>query len=275
MKEQLKELLANYGDVGVVWFDGQWESTWTADRGRDLYDYVRRLRPSVIVNNRVGQGAGDFGTPEQEIPATGLPGVDWETCMTMNRNWGYNRADEDFKSVQTLVRNLVDIASKGGNFLLNVGPTADGEFPRESVERLEEIGAFMRAAGESIHGTQPSPFPSLPWGRCTRRRLDANTTRLYLHVWDRPPDGILVVPGLRTDVRRARLLGAIDDPADLPVARRGDDVRIALGLGSRADASPEEVVVLDVAGEPRVGARAAEPGRPKQPGKVIPLNRTR
>ncbi|MGE5199190.1 MAG: alpha-L-fucosidase, partial [Rhodospirillaceae bacterium] len=140
MKGQLKELLSGYGPIGVLWFDGQWEGTWNAARGRDLYDYVRALQPSIIVNNRVGQGLGDFGTPEQEIPATGVPGADWETCMTMNGNWGFNRADKNFKSAQTLVRNLVDVASKGGNFLLNVGPTAEGEFPAESVERLEQIG---------------------------------------------------------------------------------------------------------------------------------------
>jgi alpha-L-fucosidase len=238
----------------VLWFDGQWEGTWTAARGRDLYDYVRRLQPSIIVNNRVGHGAGDFGTPEQEIPATGTPGVDWETCMTMNRNWGFNRADTDFKPAQTLVRHLVDIASKGGNFLLNVGPTAEGEFPAESVERLQQIGGFMRVAGYSIHGTQASPFPSLPWGRCTQRRLDATTTRLFLHVWDRPADGVLVVPGLLNDVRQARLLTAAGRPVSLVVDRRGDDLHVGLG-GTRtweAGSPMHDVVVLDVAGEPDV-----------------------
>ena len=252
MKSQLKELLANYGPVGVLWFDGQWEGTWTAVRGRDLYDYVRSLQPSVIVNNRVGHGIGDFGTPEQEIPATGMPGVDWETCMTMNRNWGFNRADKEFKSTQTLVRNLVDIASKGGNFLLNVGPTAEGEFPPESVERLTEIGVFMRTAGESIHGTQASPFPALPWGRCTQRRLDANTTRLYLHVWERPADGILVVPGLLNEVRRARPIGTVDKALDLRVGRHGDDVHIGLGLVPGPGPAPDDVIALDIAGEPDV-----------------------
>jgi alpha-L-fucosidase len=252
MKGQLNELLTNYGPVGVLWFDGQWEGTWTAARGRDLYDYVRGLQPSVIVNNRVGAGSGDFGTPEQEIPATGIPGADWETCMTMNRNWGFNRADKDFKSTATLVRHLVDIASKGGNFLLNVGPTAEGEFPAESVERLQQIGDFMRVAGESIHGTQASPFPSLPWGRCTQRRLDANTTRLYLHVWDRPKDGILVVPGLLNDVRRARPIATVDKPFDLRVERQGDDVHIGLGLASGPGAAPDDVIVLDIAGDPDV-----------------------
>jgi len=252
MNGQLKELLTSYGPVGVLWFDGQWEGTWTAARGRDLYAYVRGLQPSVVVNNRVGHGIGDFGTPEQEIPATGMPGVDWETCMTMNRNWGFNRADKDFKSARILVRNLVDIASKGGNFLLNVGPTAEGEFPAESVERLKQIGDFMRVAGDSIHGTQASPFPSLPWGRCTQRRLDANTTRLYLHVWERPADGILVVPGLLNEVRRARPIATVGQQSDLRVDRRGDDVLIGLGLASGPGPAPDDVIALDIAGEPDV-----------------------
>ena len=152
---------------------------------------------------------GDFGTPEQEIPATGLPGLDWETCMTMNRNWGYNRADKDFKSDSDLIRRLVDVASKGGNFLLNVGPTADGEFPPESVDRLRAIGAWMKINGESIHGTEPSPFPSLPWGRATTRRLGNDTTRLYLTVFDYPANGTLVVPEDREEAypRLNELLG--------------------------------------------------------------------
>src|SRR5512139_1411506 len=147
MKNQLRELGTNYGNIGVLWFDGEWESTWSHPRGVDLYNYVRGLRPGIIINNRVDVGrsgmagmtkdprfAGDFGTPEQEIPATGLPGVDWETCMTMNDHWGYNSHDQNWKSSTDLIRKLVDIASKGGNFLLNIGPTAEGEFPPASVE---------------------------------------------------------------------------------------------------------------------------------------------
>jgi alpha-L-fucosidase len=254
MKGQLRELLTNYGPVGVLWFDGQWEPTWTAARGRDLCDYVRGLQPSIIVNNRVGQGIGDFGTPEQEIPATGLPGgPSWETCMTMNRNWGYTRADKDFKPTETLVRNLVDIASKGGNFLLNVGPTAEGEFPPESVTRLKGIGNFMRYAGESIYGTSASPFAALPWGRCTQRRLDANTTRLYLHVLSRPEDGRLIVPGLLNDVLHARKLPPGPTPFDYMIERKGDDVHIGLGLVTSISARPaEEVIALDIVGAPRV-----------------------
>ena len=165
MKAQLRELLTGYGPIDILWFDGQWESTWTASHGRDLYAYVRSLQPNIVINNRVGGKVGDFGTPEQEIPATGQPGLDWETCMTMNRNWGYNRADKDFKPTSVLVRNLVDIASKGGNFLLNVGPDGRGSDP----------GGKRRAAGghravdepvngASIYGTDGKPVRVAPLG---------------------------------------------------------------------------------------------------------------
>ena len=261
MKAQLRELLTSYGPIGILWFDGQWEGTWTNDRGRDLYDYTRSLQPSIVVNNRVGRAGGDFGlnrdqgsigdygTPEQQIPATGVPGLDRETCMTMNRNWGYNRADKDFKSTTDLVRMLVDIASKGGNFLLNVGPTAEGVFPAESVERLEGIGAWMQANGDAIHGTQASPFPTLGWGRATRRGIEGGLTRLYLHVFDWPANGKLVVPGLLNDPRGAFLL-ADASRRPLPVERQGDD--LAVSLPRVAPDAIDTVVALDIAGRPDV-----------------------
>ena len=185
MKGQLRELLTHYGPIGVLWFDGQWEGTWTNERGRDLYAFVRSLQPTIIVNNRVGRAGGDFGlnrdqgqvgdfgTPEQEIPATGLPGVDWETCMTMNRNWGYNRADKAFKSETDLILKLVDIASKGGNFLLNVGPTADGEFPRRVW-----TGCVPSAPGwpsTARRFTARGPAHSRRWRGGVRPRADSAT----------------------------------------------------------------------------------------------------
>jgi alpha-L-fucosidase len=263
MKAQLKELLTGYGPIGILWFDGQWEGTWTSELGRDLYDYVRSLQPSIIINNRVGKAggsygldreqgkAGDYGTPEQEIPATGMPGLDWETCMTMNGNWGYNRADKDFKSTTVLIRNLVDIASKGGNFLLNVGPTSDGEIPPESVDRLKAMGEWMAVNAASVHGTTASPFPSLAWGRATERRLDPKTTRLYLHVFDWPADGVLVVPGLLNDVKAARWMGS--SAVGIAHERRGDDIRLTIGTApASASATPDAVIALDIAGEPDV-----------------------
>ncbi len=249
MKAQLRELLTNYGPIDILWFDGQWESTWTASHGRDLYAYVRSLQPTIVINNRVGGKSGDFGTPEQEIPATGQPGLDWETCMTMNGNWGYNRADRNFKPTSVLVRNLVDIASKGGNFLLNVGPEADGRFPAESVERLAAIGRWMSKYGASIHGTEASPFAKLPWGRATRRALPGNATRLYLHVFDWPADGELVVGGLLNQPRRAFVLGDAGERA-LRVERRADGV--AVSLPSIAPDAIDSVIVLDIDGSPTV-----------------------
>ncbi len=257
LRNQVTELLTNYGPIGVMWFDGEWEATWNHAYGQALYDLCCRLQPDVIVNNRVDKGrggmgglsdagfAGDFGTPEQRIPATGLPGVDWETCMTMNRHWGYNKHDHDFKSTKDLIRKLADIASKGGNFLLNVGPRADGTFPAESVERLREIGRWMKVNGESIYATQASPFARLTWGRCTQKRLVGGDTRLYLHVFDWPADGPLVVPGIYNEPRRATLL-ADADRAPLEVTRREDALLIA--VPAETPDPIDAVVVLDVAG---------------------------
>jgi alpha-L-fucosidase len=263
MKAQLKELLSGYGTIDVLWFDGQWEPTWTAARGLDLYRYVRSLQPAIVINNRVGKSSGgtgesgqvgDFGTPEQEVPATGTPGLDWETCMTMNGNWGYNRADKRFKPAPELVRTLVDVASKGGNFLLNVGPDAEGQFPQESVERLQQIGEWMSANGESIYGTESSPFPKLPWGRATRKRLAGGVTRLYLHVFDWPKDGRLVVEGLLNLPRRAFLLTDASERA-LTLARNGEDLVVAVPA---VPPSPiDSVVVIDVDGRADVNVPPA------------------
>jgi alpha-L-fucosidase len=178
---------------------------------------VRSLKPDILINNRVGncrkglEGlnktdrvyAGDFGTPEQQIPASGLPGVDWESCMTMNDTWGFKSYDENWKSSERLARNLVDIVSKGGNYLLNVGPTPEGTIPAASVERLVAMGQWMRVNSESIYGTTASPFSmQLTWGRATRK---GNT--LYLHVFDWPADGSLKVPSLDAQPASASLLG--------------------------------------------------------------------
>jgi alpha-L-fucosidase len=215
LKGQLKELLTNYGPIGILWFDGEWESAWSHERGVDLYNYVRQLQPDIIVNNRVGKGragmsgmdkgekrVGDYGTPEQEIPATGFgPGVYWESCMTMNDTWGYKHEDHHWKSATQLIRNLVDCASKGGNYLLNVGPTGAGLIPEASVERLAAIGRWMKANSEAIYGTSASPFSKLPFdGRCT-----AKDNKLFLHVFAWPENG-LKLDDLHRAFRSARVL---------------------------------------------------------------------
>ena len=143
--------------------------------------------------------------------------------MTMNDTWGYKSYDHHWKPLSTLITNLVDIASKGGNYLLNVGPTAEGEIPAESVKLLKEVGAWMKVNGESIYGTHASPFSRLPWGRCTTKSA-GNDTILYLHVLNWPSDGRLKVPGLKNAVKSAALLAGgtgleVENAANGPVLK--------------------------------------------------------
>lgn len=254
MKPQLRELLTGYGKVGVLWFDGDWIKEWSDEQGRDLYGFVRGLQPDIVVNNRAGAGrqgmggmtkegsfGGDFGTPEQEVPATGLPGVDWESCMTMNDTWGYKHFDQHWKSAETLLRTLIDVASKGGNFLLNVGPTAEGLIPAPSVERLAAMGRWLRVNGEAIYGSSASPVAAPPWGRITAR-----PGRLYLHVFDWPSARVLEVPRSSAP-RRAYMLA---DAARTALPARVEQGTLRLTLPARAPDAVASVVVLETDEKP-------------------------
>jgi len=265
LKAELKDLLTNYGPIGVLWFDGQWEGTWNNERGKDLEKYVRSLQPNIIINSRVGRGGGayglessenggalgDYGTPEQFIPDEN-PGFDWETCMTMNDHWGYNRVDKNFKSAKEMIQNLADIASKGGNYLLNVGPTALGEIPPESVERLHAIGAWTSVNGESVYGTQAGPFGKFSWGRCTQKQLPGGITRLYFHVFDKPASNELVIDGLlngNAGDSKATLLG---DPGKRALAVKQSDYATTIALPADMPKSDDSVIVLDLKAKPDV-----------------------
>jgi alpha-L-fucosidase len=201
---QTREILTRL-QPDILWWD---TPTWmNPERALPLHSLIT-LRPGLITNNRLGGGyRGDTETPEQHIPATGFADRDWETCMTMNDTWGFKSYDHNWKSTELLIRNLIDIVSKGGNYLLNVGPTAEGEIPEASVERLKEIGAWMKTNGDAIYGTTASPFRRLPWGRCTKK-IGSGGSTLYLHVFEWPADGQLEVPGLRNTVVTAKLLGS-------------------------------------------------------------------
>jgi alpha-L-fucosidase len=251
MKAQLRELVTKY-DPAILWFDGEWVDWWTEEDGQDLYKYVRGLKPSILINNRVGKGrkgmeglnktdrtyAGDFGTPEQQIPASGLPGVAWESCMTMNDTWGFKHYDENWKSSERLIRNLIDIVSKGGNYLLNVGPTAEGLIPAPSVERLADMGRWMKVNAEAIYGSGASPFTEqLPWGRATRK-----DGKLYLHVFDWPADGRLLVPVIDGKVTSARLLAG---GSSVEVTQAADG--LTLKLPAKAPDPIASVIALDLA----------------------------
>jgi alpha-L-fucosidase len=200
------------------------------------------MRPGIITNNRLGGGSrGDTATPEQFVPVTGHHG-DWETCMTMNRHWGYNAYDDDWKSSTALIRKLADISAKGGNFLLNVGPTAEGTFPDPCIERLAAMGSWLRINGESIYGTSKGPFVHLSWGTATRKG-----DRLYLHVFEWPEDRQLQVP-LLSKVGNARLL--TDREKALPV--RIEHARVVIDLPESAPDQVNTVVILELMEEPLV-----------------------
>ena len=202
---EVKELLTNYGDVAVLWWDTPTNMT---DEAATKLQSLLTLQPSIITNDRLKRPnfPGDHKTPEQRIPnLKDLDGTDWETCMTMNGTWGYKSYDHNYKTPETLIRNLLDIASKGGNFLLNVGPTNLGEFPQESVDILQKMGQWMKINGEAVYGTKASPWGLFSWGRCTKKEIKDRTV-LYFSVFEWPADGKLMIPELKNNVVSAVLL---------------------------------------------------------------------
>ena len=197
---QLREILTHYGEIAILWFD---TGGGNAAQHERIHKAVLECNPNIIVNDRLGGPYhGDTETPEQNIPANGIPGKDWETCMTMNNTWGYGKNDHNWKSTAELLRNLCKIASKGGNYLLNVGPNELGEIPAASLERLQQVSAWMKVNGAAIYGSEASPFPhSLPWGGVTRKG-----NSLYLCINQLPADRKLTLPDLTTKIARAYFL---------------------------------------------------------------------
>jgi len=250
---QVREILTRY-QPAVIWWDTA--VNMTKERADMLLPLVR-LRPGIIMNNRLGGGyRGDYSTPEQHIPPTGLK-YDWETCMTMNGTWGYKSYDHNWKSTAVLLHNLVDIAGKGGNYLLNVGPTAEGVIPKPSVDRLAEIGRWMKVNGESIYGTQASIFTRpFSWGRVTVRKGKGQAT-LYLHVFDWPESGKLLLRGLENPIGPATLLAA---PGRKVATSRGPEGAL-VHLPGKAPDPIDSVIKLEVAGKLNVVLVPLQPGK--------------
>lgn len=263
MKEQIRELLTGYGDVAMMWFDGEWENTLPELKAEDeIYDFIRGLQPNTLINDRLYQrrpgNKADFGTPEQFVPPTGLRGPDgrpilWEACVTINgESWGYNKYETDFKTERDLIRMLVEVVSKGGNLLLNAGPRPDGTIQEEFVTRLRAIGRWLNVNGEAIYGTTASPFDRMPfYGRAT-----VKNGKLYLHLFQWPSSGELRLPGLSNLVHGARLLA--DPAARVTTARDGDG--IVLRLPAHPPDETASVVELTLDGSPVVTPFHNRPG---------------
>lgn len=239
---QVREILTNYGEISVLWWDTPTNMT---DAAAIQLQELLKLQPHIVTNDRLKRPnfPGDTKTPEQKIPTQAeLDGMDWETCMTMNGTWGFRTSDTNWKSAETLIHNLCDIASKGGNYLLNVGPKPNGTFPEESIDRLQSIGNWMKINSEAIYNTQRSPFPNFAWGRCTQKETKGGTI-LYFSVFEWPTDGKLVIPGLKNSVVSAKLL-ANETKLKTNTSKDG----LVIDLTSKAPDSFASVIMVEVKG---------------------------
>ena len=246
-RPQVKELLTQYGPIGLIWFDTPQRITRRQSLG--LKRLVRSLQPDCLVSGRIGNEVGDYGSLGDNEQSFGPIEGNWETPCTLNDTWGFKPHDRNWKSVETLVRLLVNCASRGVNYLLNVGPDARGVIPAASANRLRGVGRWLEANGEAIYGTRRNPFPhDFPWGTVTCRK-----GAIYLHItaWPRGP---VALRGLRTRVKGARLLGHKRVRIDYTQHHRrtADDHEVTVTLPRRKPAGPVPVIALDITGEPDV-----------------------
>ena len=192
---QVRELCSNYGKLDVLWYDVNWPLKPEGWEAAQMNAMVRKLQPEIIINNRTGLPE-DFATPEQRIEAANRA---WEACMTMNGSWGYQRADDDWKSSKTVVRNLITCARDGGNYLLNIGPRPDGSIPEESVRILTAVGKWMEKNGDTIYTAEPCQVKRSANALFTRK---GNTLYMHVHFW---PGDYVAISGLKAKVKSARL----------------------------------------------------------------------
>jgi len=236
VKPQVRELMTNYGPICLVWFDTP--KRITEEQSRSLVDLVHELQPDCLVNGRIGNGLGDYAeSRDNVIPGEELD-ADWEVPATINDTWGFKTHDHNWKTPEDLIRKLVDITSKGGTYLLNVGPTAQGIIPQPSVERLQVVGEWLARNGEAVYGTRSGPLQGTEEYRSTQR-----PGKLYLHVFHWPVDGVITIAHLAQSVTGAHLLADAGRTA-LRVEQRGSAVTVH-GPAQAPDAA-DTVIVLEV-----------------------------
>jgi alpha-L-fucosidase len=234
----IREILTNYGKVDVLWYDVAWPldaQGWESERMNAM---VFQLQPEIIVNNR-DKLQGDFSTPEQKIVAE-TNGRAWESCMTLNDSWGYQRADDNWKSSRTVIRNLIQCAGGGGNYLLNIGPKGDGSIPEESTRILTEVGGWMNANGHTIYESELCQVRRSTYAGFTRA---GNTLYMHVHFW---PGDYVALSGLRTRVKSAHL---VSGGAEVKFTQ--DDFQTKLvGLAEKAPDSPVTTIAIECESEP-------------------------
>jgi alpha-L-fucosidase len=247
LKNQVTELVKDY-HTNILWFDGEWEDSWTHADGMDLYAYARSLNDSLLINNRVDKGrqgmkgmtassqfAGDFGTPEQEIGSFDNDRA-WESCITIGTQWSWKPNDQ-MKSPKECIQMLVKTAGGGGNLLLNISPMPDGRIEQRQIDRLQIIGRWLERYGESIYGTAGGPFKPTPWLASTNK---ANS--IYVHLL-RIPDKELRLPLVpNRKIESVRVLGGAS------LQSRTESGQIAITLPNEPLDGNDAVLLLDLNG---------------------------